>query len=183
MNSRTHTAIHEAGHAVIGRVLGMVCGDASIEQDSDSAGHAIIGPPYATLEAWLDHGKFRELSSVFVGRTLALMAGREAEEECLGHSELGDGGDLNEIGVMWPYLPCVIEDDDQYEGRLRARTRGLIRRHRRVIERVAADLIAGSALSADEVDAIVYGECGLSERSRMPTLERFKAAQEAGIAA
>ena len=183
MNNRNHTAIHEAGHAVIGRVLGMVCGGATIEQDSDSAGHAIVGPPYATLEAWLDQGKFRELASVFVGRTLTLMAGREAEDECLGHCQGGDGGDLDEIGVMWPYLPCVIEDDDLYEGRLRARTRGLVRRHRRVIERVAAELMVGNTLSASAIDAIVYGECGISERSRMPTLERFRAAQEAGIAA
>jgi len=32
------TAVHEAGHAVIGRVLNMVCGNVSIIEDGDSAG-------------------------------------------------------------------------------------------------------------------------------------------------
>ena len=70
-----HTAIYEAGHVVIGRVLGMVCGGATIKQDSDSAGHAIIASPYASLEAWLDHGKFRENTTAFLGKVLSSMAG------------------------------------------------------------------------------------------------------------
>jgi len=33
-----HTAFHEAGHAVIGRVLGMACGQVTIVPDHDSLG-------------------------------------------------------------------------------------------------------------------------------------------------
>jgi hypothetical protein len=42
-------AVHEAGHAVIGRVTGMSCGKATIIADHDSAGHAVVKDPWQTL--------------------------------------------------------------------------------------------------------------------------------------
>jgi hypothetical protein len=41
---RLHTATHEAGHAVIARVLTLACGGASIQPDyaNGCAGHSII---------------------------------------------------------------------------------------------------------------------------------------------
>lgn len=35
------TAIHEAGHAVIGRAMTMACGGATIVADDESAGHSV----------------------------------------------------------------------------------------------------------------------------------------------
>jgi len=51
-NGRRHTAIHEAGHAVIGRALGIPCGHVTIEADADSSGHGIVPDPWVILEAW-----------------------------------------------------------------------------------------------------------------------------------
>jgi hypothetical protein len=63
-----HTAVHEAGHAIIARVLGMTCGDVSIEADHDSAGHSITADPHVTAGHWERHGNFRDMASVFRGR-------------------------------------------------------------------------------------------------------------------
>lgn len=51
---RYAAAIYEAGHAVIGRVLGLACGEATIEPSTDSEilGYAVITNPLQTLGAW-----------------------------------------------------------------------------------------------------------------------------------
>jgi hypothetical protein len=38
-----HTAVHEAGHAVIGRVLGLVCGEITLETPYGGLGHESDG--------------------------------------------------------------------------------------------------------------------------------------------
>ena len=53
------TSVHEAGHAVIGRVLTLACGPASIVPDDNSRGHAITADPYETLSQWERRGKVR----------------------------------------------------------------------------------------------------------------------------
>jgi hypothetical protein len=85
-NRRAETAIHEAGHAVIGRVLGMICGGASVVEDHDSAGHSITEDPWDIGDRWKRRGKFRDLHSVFVGRIMTFMAGSEAAELLAGTS-------------------------------------------------------------------------------------------------
>jgi hypothetical protein len=47
MDESTWTKIHEAGHAVLGRALGLTCGSATIipNKDEDEAGHAAIADP------------------------------------------------------------------------------------------------------------------------------------------
>jgi hypothetical protein len=52
--NQKHTAFHEAGHAVIGRVLDLVCGGASIapNEAENEAGHAIIADPWRTASEW-----------------------------------------------------------------------------------------------------------------------------------
>jgi ATP-dependent Zn protease len=82
--AREATAYHEAGHAVIGRVLTLPCGHATALPDHDSPGHSICADPFETLSAWELAGKFREPASALLGRVMAFMAGREAEEEILG---------------------------------------------------------------------------------------------------
>ncbi|WP_164712610.1 hypothetical protein [Methylobacterium currus] len=100
MNDRRHTAIHEAGHAVIGRVVTMACGGATIVADDESAGHSVTADPYAVLAAWEAREKWRPSSSVWVGRILAYMAGAEAEEVILGGCQGGDGDDRRWITDM-----------------------------------------------------------------------------------
>ena len=80
------TAIHEAGHAVIGRVLCLGCGYVTIDADADSAGHSIIAGPYETLDLW--RGRAPGLGirprgvmrSILRARAIAFMAGGVAEE-------------------------------------------------------------------------------------------------------
>src|SRR6266446_6649808 len=52
--SNRSTAIHEAGHAVIGRVLGLTCDSATIipNEDEREAGHALIADPWKTHSDW-----------------------------------------------------------------------------------------------------------------------------------
>jgi hypothetical protein len=66
-----HTAVHEAGHAVIGRVLDMDCGPVTIVPDDDSAGHSITFDPWVTYERWEERGKSRgdDMHSIYIGRT------------------------------------------------------------------------------------------------------------------
>src|SRR5689334_5077933 len=97
---RWHTAIHEAGHAVIGRVLGMGCGHATINADHNSAGHGIIADPWAIAHSWETAGKHRDITSVWRGRIMALQAGAEAVAEILGMGACGDEDDRYQVTLM-----------------------------------------------------------------------------------
>ena len=70
------TAYHEAGHAVAGRVLGMMCGRATIVPDFDAmeAGFTITEDPWKIDSAWETRGKYRASVSVFRGRIMSYMA-------------------------------------------------------------------------------------------------------------
>ncbi len=149
------TACHEAGHAVIARVLTLDCSSATIEQDHDSAGHAITSDPYACLHEWEVRGKVRMPNAVFHARIIAYMAGAEAEIALLGRCRGGDGEDRYQIALMAEQLDIPDEHWDRVEPRLRAMTRMLARRHRALIERVAAALIDRETLSREELDELV----------------------------
>ena len=101
---REHTALHEAGHAVIGRVLGIRCGHATILADEDLAGHSLAAPPHEFLERWWHNlGRYyREEAAAFHARIMTYMAGAEAERVLLGACNGGDGNDLGEIAWMAP---------------------------------------------------------------------------------
>jgi hypothetical protein len=155
LNDERSTAYHEAGHAVIARVTGMLCGQASIKADEDSAGHSITHDPGVADAAWEKCGKYRYPDSVFRGRIMASMAGREAAIECLGHCQGGDGADRYQIGLMLEEIKIPGGDIDRYQSRLRAKTRGLVRRHRHKIEKVAEELLKRRVIQGPEIDAII----------------------------
>lgn len=156
---RRRLAHHEAGHAVIGRVLGLVCGYVTIVADTESAGHSITEDPYVTDRAWVERGRYRDMDTIVHGRIMALMAGREAEDECLGvcpsGADYGDGEDRYQIACMLDFICDQQTDVAACEARLRARTLGLVRRHRPSIERMAAELLQHETLTAEEADALV----------------------------
>jgi hypothetical protein len=154
-----HTAIHEAGHAVIGRVLGMRCGSASVVPDHDSAGHAITLDPYATAHAWEVVGKHRDMTSIWRGRILCLQAGAEAVAEIAAVVPAGDGDDRYQIALMLEQFEC----DPTEEARLRRQARRLVRRHRQTIERVAAALLKHGQLKATQIDALVWPRSALAD--------------------
>jgi len=160
-NHQRATAVHEAGHAVIGRALGLLCGQASVVADGDSAGHSIAAGPYEVAQRWEDRGKYRDHASVLLGRLIYLVAGAEAEELIVGTCAGGDGSDRQDCyeTLTQFHLPPVDPDDaaavDQYFGRLRRHTRALVRRHENTIRAVAETLQKRGTLSADELDAMM----------------------------
>ena len=151
---RKRTAHHEAGHAVIGRVLALPCGEAVIRRDyvSLSEGCCITPEPYACVWEWERRGKVRDTNAVWNARIIAFMAGAEAEDICLGLRAAGDGDDRYQIELMLGEL--TPPDREKCEARLRSMTRMLVRRHRHLIERVARALLAKRALTTEEVNTL-----------------------------
>ncbi|TNC16422.1 hypothetical protein FF100_04030 [Methylobacterium terricola] len=152
MSELHRTAIHEAGHGVIGRAVTMACGGATIVADDESAGYSITADPYAVLAAWETREKWRPPSSVWVGRILAYMAGAEAEEVILGDCQGGDGDDRRWItGMLYEIAP--EDEHEARETRLRRAARQLVRRHRSDIEAIARMLMERGTLTGEEIDA------------------------------
>jgi ATP-dependent Zn protease len=152
------TAYHEAGHAVIGRVLTLACAGATIKPDYDDgkAGHAITEDPYVCIEEWSKRGKVRDNpEAVWHARIMTYMAGAEAAEEILGVTVHGDGEDRRQITLMAEEISRGEACWKRLEPRLRAMTRMLVRRHRARIERVAEALLARTTLSAKQIDKLV----------------------------
>lgn len=150
VNDLRHTAVHEAGHAVIGRVLTLPCAEATIEPDFEeqAAGTSDTGDFWSCEDRWMDRGKCRDTRHAVIARVITLMAGVEAEIELLGDSEGGDGADLMEIDKV----------DSEFgidEPRLRKFTKMLVRRHRGLIERTAEALLAEKTLSGPDLDKLV----------------------------
>jgi hypothetical protein len=148
----------------------MVCGPATINADDDSAGHSVVGDPWEILGVWQGNAPGDEgtrphgdIDSVLRGRVLTFMAGWAAEIEILGSCRGGDGDDRRQVALMLEQIPISGYQHDgdrtteRYEARLRDRARGLVRRHRATIERVAAALQERGTLTADEIDAIIMG--------------------------
>ena len=168
------TAYHEAGHAVAGRVLGMMCGRATIVPDFDAmeAGFTITEDPWKIDSAWETRGKYRASVSVFRGRIMSYMAGREAEIIAFCRAAGGDRDDRVQIAYM---------AEDQYLKRLRPKVRALLRRHWHKVEQVASALLASQTLSAEEIDELVEHSMEPREReaaakidaARKPLRERW----------
>ena len=177
------TAIHEAGHAVIGRALGLPCRHATIEPDYDegSAGHGIIHSPDEIQRLWwkFEDVAHRTEAAAFRARILAYMAGCEAEKVCLGRRGRvgGDADDRRQIDLMFDILLPRHADTMRIAQRMRATTRHLVRRHRTTIERVAALLLRQRRLTAAQIDRAMSKSRG-ALRSR-----RARLAKQADIAA
>jgi hypothetical protein len=156
-NDLLHIATHEASHAVIARVLTLVCGSATIKPNYDAgeAGHSITDEPYTCVSEWAKRGKVRDNDdTVWHARIMTYMAGAKGEVELLGSTKGGDGEDRYQIGLMAEEL-AARKDWKVLEARLRAMTRMLVRRHRVLVERVAAALLERKTLSRQELDDLV----------------------------
>jgi hypothetical protein len=155
---RTHTAYHEASHAVIGRVLTLYCAGATIRPDyvAREAGHAICHDPLACLHQWDIRGKVRDnADAVWHARIITYMAGVEGEMALLGSTNGGDGDDRYQIEMMAEQLSNCKDWNNKLEPRLRAMTRMLVRRHRALIERTANALYRKTTLSSVQLDKLV----------------------------
>lgn len=156
---REHTAVHEAGHAVIGRVLGVPCGHATILADEDSAGHSLAAPPQETLERWWHNlGRYyREEASAFHARIMTYMAGAEAERVLLGACNRVDENDLGEIAWMANSAGYDTFSGawTRRKGQLRRQTIRLLRKHQATVRSVAEALMEKGFLTSEEIDALV----------------------------
>jgi hypothetical protein len=105
---------------VLGRVLTLVCGPASIEADQESAGHAITEDPLEIISEWNRRGHVRDSqNAVWIGRIIAFMAGAEAVAELSpGRAPIGDGEDRYQIALMLKEIVPAPPDIDRYEARL-----------------------------------------------------------------
>src|SRR5215472_13123615 len=153
---RIKTAYHEAGHAVINRVLTLTCGPTTIKPDYEKQewGHSIS---IALEHEWERCGKYRGPNAVWHAQIISRMAGAEAERELLDTESEGDHDDRLQIAcVVSEFVP---EDYfwDKLEPRLRAMTRMLVRRHKASIKRVAEALLAKTTLSGAQLDKLVGG--------------------------
>jgi ATP-dependent Zn protease len=101
----------------------------------------------------LDESGRSVLDYIMLRNIVALMAGNEAEVECLGSANGGDKEDRRAIALIIDTEFPTFESEKE-EPRLRRAARALVRRHRDKIERVAAALLAREVLSAGEVDVI-----------------------------
>ena len=156
---RRHTAVHEASHAVIGRVLTHPCGGATIVRDhvAGDTGHAIADDPWACIYQWEMRGKVRgSASAVWHARIISFMAGAEGELLLLGATRggNGDGDDRYQIDLMANELDLEPADWIRREARLRAITRALIRRHRTRVECVAEALLDQETLGGEAIDIL-----------------------------
>ena len=158
MDHERQTAVHEAGHAVIGRALGVTCHDVSIVPDrpSEDLGYSVMDDPRFSWER--GDGPKRPLAEAFC---IALYAGAEAERLILGTSDVGDGVDCERATdcLTWAGVRgATFVGDDAYDSReaaLRARARLEVMRRRAVIERVADALLIHGTLTGEQVDALL----------------------------
>jgi len=166
-----HSAYHEAGHAVIARVLGLLGGSATI-----AANHLLksYGSSESDLDATVVYWRWpiseggdkklalRSLSCAYRAKVMELMAGREAELECLGPRKnsclgLDDGDriDLADVDALMPKIYLNRKEWPRRQDRLRRMTRALVRRHRDEIECIARALLLNRTLSASAIDFLL----------------------------
>jgi len=155
---RLATAYHQAGHAVVGRILRLPCGGAALAQGRTAdVGHAVIVDPWLAANNWWEVlEKQRPIEAAFRATIIALMAGREAELAILGYEFYDRQAERRDIERMGLYLHRN-GGWGRYRSRLNRRAHGLVRRHRPKIERVAKVLNVKGMLTADEIDVLVMG--------------------------
>ena len=156
------TAIHEAGHAVTGRMLSLVCGTASIVhgETTMTCGFSVTEPPLVIEDAWFTRGKHRGVRatlSILHGQIMTNMAGREAEIIAFGEQDVGaDRDDMLEIDRLANYAggTATIFSHAHLE-RLRLKVRPLLRRHWHEVVAVAEALLIKKTLTGPQIDAII----------------------------
>jgi hypothetical protein len=142
---RLEVAIHEAGHSMIARILGLRSGRATL-RDHDGGARAYFIPGDS------------------IDGVLAVLGGRAASLELLGVADkYGCSGD-DAAALEMLMAPGIIEREPWYakivRRQLLAQARGLVRKHRGAVERVAHALLERGTLSGREIDRIICSEHG-----------------------
>ncbi len=151
-------AFHEAGHAVLGRVLGLPCGGATIiAAEEHELGHAVIDDPIRTWGR--GDGPRRPLIEA---SCVCLYAGAEAERALLNViDEFHDGPDCSKatslISIIGVRGARFVGDEvwERYEAKLRRRANQMVRSHASTVERLAELLLKIEAVSGSQIDALM----------------------------
>jgi hypothetical protein len=133
-------AIHESGHSVVARVLGL------------SAGRATLCDHDGVARAYFSNGGG-------IASVLAILAGRAATEVLLRCADdygcSGDDAKALELLMAGGF----IEREPRYARIVRRQclddAKCLIRKHRAAVERVAGNLLLNGTLSAGEIDRLM----------------------------
>lgn len=155
------TAIHEAGHAVVGRVLGIRCGYVTITADAESSGHSITPDIWDIMGDWEAHGLFRRSErSAYIARIVTFMAGTQAVLQLKPEDDIDLGDDNDRYQVM-----CMLDSEGlmSREDRLTRMTRQIVQRHWAKIEAVARKLLESRSLESNEVDQLLATSMGKRE--------------------
>jgi hypothetical protein len=144
-------AYHEAGHVVVGRLLGLQLLDADIYADAEGGrGHTNFAHPGPWFTP--ERGSLTKAERDFIERVLTtFMAGYAAEEKA-GHADLeGSGWDRDQSVREWAFYLEQPDLDAFLE-----RARDLIARPEvwREVEAVAGALEARGRLDAGEAAAV-----------------------------
>ena len=128
---RLEVAIHEAGHAVLARALGLRSGRATL-RDHDGGARAYFIPGDS------------------IDGVLAVLGGRAASLELLGVAD--------EFGLLM--ADKFVQREPWYARIVRrqliAQARDLVRKHRDAVERVADALLDRGTLTGREIDRLVF---------------------------
>ena len=171
---RTRTAYHEAGHAVISRVLRISVELVTIHTNGRTLGAVAykaanrypLGAAIQTEMEWQERERPNEnlsypraiapRNSVLHAHIIATLAGSIAESEFFGGTTTGNSSDKYQIREMLSSLYAC--DRIKRRKRLRRATRHLVvRRHRDRIARVADHLLASNTLDSQQLDQVLSG--------------------------
>jgi hypothetical protein len=115
-------ATHESGHAVIGRVLGLRCGGATIE---DGHAHAVVATALDVNNDLIERGEYRDFRSSVFDKICVCLAGPEAEAIKFGDADArGDQRMIDDLQLRY-----FISDAEV--GRLRPQVHALLLRSSR----------------------------------------------------
>jgi ATP-dependent Zn protease len=156
---REHTAVHEAGHAVLESVMGLGLRSVTIVPDFDdmSAGHALHSgesPEQGSdAEALLMYAE----EAFWLRHAVALYAGAEAVRQIRPQDGADGGGesDRTSAAVALNKITDDTESLDLYFALAKRRCTLLVEFYRSEIEALAAALLARHTLSGTDVRKIV----------------------------
>lgn len=153
MRKRMQVCVHDAGQAVIARVLGLKGGEVTVVKPRRKFFTAVIEDPEEAASRWQREGKrWREGIYAFC---ISIQAGWEAERLLLYRSGSDNGSHDSFLVSAVLYDSIDYLDREPTERRLRRRTIKLVRLHREKIQRVADALNKHGTLSDRQVRRIM----------------------------
>jgi hypothetical protein len=136
------TCIHEAGHAIVARALGVVCTGAAITDDSSG---------------WCRTGRASPTEDLAI-----MFGGIEAERILFGSARVaqvaGDLANIERLARRYRMADAAVED-------MRPQVRAVLRQHWDKVERVAAVLARQRYLPGMLIDSLSWGWLALMVRN------------------